>query len=453
MDKNLLIIDDEINSLKVLSRALGTEGYKIYTAVSAEEGLTMLGKIPCHLILCDYKLPGMDGEKLLEKVKTNFPEIPFLLLTAFGTIEYAVKAMKKGAYSYLTKPINTNILITVIKEALKNQKRNLDKDPDTRNEFLNIIGKSKAMQEVFSIIRRVSKTDASVLILGESGAGKELVARAIHYTSLRCDKPFIPIDCTAIPTELMESELFGFNKGAFTCAYENKIGLLEVAQKGTVFFDEIGDLDFSLQKKILRFLQEKEFYRIGGKNKIQVDVRILAATNKNIEDAVEKKEFRDDLYYRLNVITIHVPPLKDRKEDIPLFADHFLDVFSKKNKKQIFGFDPNVMEILLEYDWPGNVRELENIIQRAVILCPYEQINFQCLPRKLKITNEKEWPDQEEEFNLTEIEKRIVRKALDKTSWNQSQTAKLLGISRKQLMTKLKNLGLNQKTMENSEEQ
>jgi two-component system response regulator HydG/two-component system response regulator AtoC len=297
------------------------------------------------------------------------------------------------------------------------------------------------MREVFSLIQRVSKTDANVLILGESGTGKELVARAIHYSSLRADNPFIPIDCTTIPSELIESELFGYEKGAFTCAYENKIGLLEMADKGTVFFDEIGDLDVGLQKKLLRFLQEKEFYRLGGKNKVKVDVRVLAATNRNIEDAVEKGEFRADLYYRLNVITINVPPLRERKEDIPMLAEYFLRLFSKKNKKEIKGFDSDVISIFMTYEWPGNVRELENAIERAVILCPYDTITIDCLPRKLKNLTE---IHDAEEFNLMEIEKRVILRALNKTSWNQSRAAELLGISRKQLRTKMKNLGLLQ---------
>jgi two-component system response regulator HydG/two-component system response regulator AtoC len=297
------------------------------------------------------------------------------------------------------------------------------------------------MHEVFSLIKRVSKTDANILILGESGTGKELVARAIHYTSLRANKPFIPIDCTTIPAELMESELFGYEKGAFTCAVERKLGLIEMAQGGTTFFDEIGDLDFVLQKKLLRFLQEKEIRRISGKDKIKVDVRVLSATNRNIEEALHNDEFRSDLYYRLNVITIRIPPLRERLDDIPLLANHYLQHFTEKNKKDIREIDQEVLAALKNYDWPGNVRELENVMERAVILCVHDTVNLECLPKKMKLLAGTEFPEVKE-FNLPEIEKRTIIKALDKTSWNQSRAAGLLGISRKQLRTKMKNLEL-----------
>jgi two-component system response regulator HydG/two-component system response regulator AtoC len=441
MKKKILLVEDEINSLKVFSNTLRKHGFDVDTARTAEDGLEMLKDNYYDLIISDFKLPGMDGEKFLEKVKVTLPEVPVILITAYGTIESAVNAMRKGAYTYLTKPVDLQLLVTVSREAIRLAGQDNYNTINGKYQFFNIIGKTKKMREVFSLIQRVSKTDANVLILGESGTGKELVARAIHYSSLRADNPFIPIDCTTIPSELMESELFGYEKGAFTCAYENKIGLLEMADKGTVFFDEIGDLDVGLQKKLLRFLQEKEFYRLGGKNKVKVDVRVLAATNRNIEDAVERGEFRADLYYRLNVITINVPPLRERKEDIPMLAEHFLNLFSKKNRKEIKGFDKEVIDIFMTYEWPGNVRELENAIERAVILCPYDTITIDCLPRKLKNLTE---IHDNEEFNLMEIEKRVILRALNKTSWNQSRAAELLGISRKQLRTKMKNLGLLQ---------
>jgi two-component system response regulator HydG/two-component system response regulator AtoC len=441
MSKHLLIIDDEINSLKVLSATLKKEKFSVETARTGEEAISKVKSNNYALIISDYKLPGMNGEELLEKIKSSSPDIPVILLTAYGTIELAVNAMRKGAYTYLTKPVNLNLLVTVIWDALREQDEIFGTEQPARYQFLNIIGKSRPMQEVFSLIQRVSKTDASVLILGESGTGKELVARAIHYTSLRTDNPFIPIDCTTIPAELMESELFGYEKGAFTCAYDDKKGLIEMANGGTVFFDEIGDLDFSLQKKLLRFLQEKEFYRLGGKKKLKVDVRVLTATNRNIEAAVESGEYRADLFYRLNVITIRVPSLRERKDDIPMIASHFLEFFSKKNKKDIRGFDSDVMHILTNYDWPGNVRELENVVERAVILCTHDNVYLDCLPRKLKFMVEEESPEIEE-FNLLSVEKRIILKALEKTSWNQSKASTLLGITRKQLRTKMKNLGL-----------
>jgi two-component system response regulator HydG/two-component system response regulator AtoC len=442
MSHNILIVDDEINSLKVLAATLKNSTTEIDSARSGEEALDLLKKKKYDLVISDFKMGGMSGEQLLEKTKALSPNLPFILLTAYGTIELAVNAMRKGAYTYLTKPVNLDLLESMVNDILfkgiSQQGKNVAAG---ESQFLNIIGQTPAMQEVFSLIKRVSKTDANILILGESGTGKELVARAIHYTSLRADKPFIPIDCTTIPAELMESELFGYEKGAFTSAMDRKLGLIEMAQGGTTFFDEIGDLDFALQKKLLRFLQEKEIRRIAGKDKIKVDVRVLSATNRNIEESLQKDEFRSDLYYRLNVITIRIPPLRDRIDDIPILANHYLKYFRLKNKKEIREIAPEALTALKSYDWPGNVRELENVMERAVILCQVDTINLESLPKKIKMLAGEEYPEIKE-FNLPEIEKRTIIKALDKTSWNQSRAAGLLGISRKQLRTKMKNLGL-----------
>ncbi len=441
MLKTILIVDDEINTLKVLSAALKNSNTQVETARSGEEALGHIKKKKYSLVISDFKMGGMSGEDLLEKTKTLYPDLPFILLTAHGTIELAVNAMRKGAYTYLTKPVNVNLLESIVSDILVPGSAKVNECDASMFQYLNIIGKTQAMQQVFSLIRRVSKTDANILILGESGTGKELVARAIHYTSLRADKPFIPIDCATIPAELMESELFGYEKGAFTCADERKLGLIEMAQGGTTFFDEIGDLDFALQKKLLRFLQEKEIRRIAGKEKINVDVRVLSATNRDIEASLESGEFRSDLFYRLNVITIQIPPLRERLDDIPLLANHYFEYFRQKNKKDIREIDQDAMNALFSYDWPGNVRELENVMERAVILCQYDTINIECLPKKLKMFAQDEYLEVRE-FNLPEIEKRTIIKALDKTSWNQSRAARLLGISRKQLRTKMKNLNL-----------
>jgi len=441
MLRTILIVDDEINTLKVLSAALINSSTQIETARSGEEALELIKSTKYDLVISDFKMEGMSGEALLEKTKTLFPDLPFILLTAHGTIELAVNAMRKGAYTYLTKPVNFNLLESIINDVLVQGTAKVTEADASMFRYLNIIGRTPAMLEVFSLIRRVSKTDANILILGESGTGKELVARAIHYTSLRADKPFIPIDCTTIPSELMESELFGYEKGAFTCANEKKLGLIEMAQGGTTFFDEIGDLDFALQKKLLRFLQEKEIRRIAGKKKINVDVRVLSATNRDIEASLGNNEFRSDLFYRLNVISIRLPPLRERIDDIPILANHYLTHFREKNKKGILEIDREAMNALMNYDWPGNVRELENIMERAVILCPYDTINVECLPKKMKILTQEEYPG-ERELNLPELEKRTIIKALDKTYWNQSKAAGLLGISRKQLRTKMKNHGL-----------
>jgi two-component system response regulator HydG/two-component system response regulator AtoC len=441
MEHAILIVDDEINTLKVLAAALKNRNIHVETARSGEEALELLKKKKYSLVISDFKMGGISGEKLLEKTKTVSPDLPFILLTAHGTIELAVNAMRKGAYTYLTKPVNINLLESIVSDVLTGGRSKVSEYDAGMFQYLNIIGKTPAMQEVFSLIRRVSKTDANILVLGESGTGKELVARAIHYTSLRADKPFIPIDCTTIPAELMESELFGYEKGAFTCADERKLGLIEMAQGGTTFFDEIGDLDFALQKKLLRFLQEKEIRRIAGKEKITVDVRVLSATNRDIEGSLESGEFRADLFYRLNVITIQIPPLRERLDDIPLLANHYFEYFRKKNKKDIHEIDQDAMNALMSYDWPGNVRELENMMERAVILCQFDTINIECLPKKMKMFAGEEYPEVKE-FNLPEIEKRTIVKALDKASWNQSKAARLLGISRKQLRTKMKNLDL-----------
>jgi DNA-binding NtrC family response regulator len=441
MEHTILIVDDEINTLKVLAAALKNNNTHVETARSGEEALELLKKKKYSLVVSDFKMGGISGEQLLEKTRTVSPDLPFILLTAHGTIELAVNAMRKGAYTYLTKPVNINLLESIVGDILVKGSVKVSECDASMFQYLNIIGKTPAMQEVFSLIKRVSKTDANILVLGESGTGKELVARAIHYTSLRADKPFIPIDCTTIPAELMESELFGYEKGAFTCADERKLGLIEMAQGGTTFFDEIGDLDFALQKKLLRFLQEKEIRRISGKEKINVDVRVLSATNRDIEASLESGEFRADLFYRLNVITIQIPPLRDRLDDIPLLANHYFEYFRKKNKKDIREIDQDAMNALMSYDWPGNVRELENVMERAVILCQFDVINVECLPQKMKLLAQEEYPEVRE-FNLPEIEKRTIIKALDKKSWNQSKAARLLGISRKQLRTKMKNLDL-----------
>jgi DNA-binding NtrC family response regulator len=441
MNRTILIVDDEVNTLKVLSAAFRKDGFEPHTALNGEEASARLKERRYDLVLLDYRLPDVTGDILLEKIKADSPSVPVILLTAYGTIELAVEAMKKGAYTFLSKPVNLEALLAVVREALRSEDPSLKDESVGRYQFYNIIGGSEAMRGVFSMITRISKTEANVLVTGESGTGKELAARAIHYHSLKCGGPFIPLDCTTIPEELVESELFGHEKGAFTCAYDSKLGLIEMARGGTIFLDEIGDLDFSLQKKLLRFLQEKEFFRVGGKRIIKVDARVIAATNHNLEEAVEKGDFRSDLYHRLNVITITMPPLRERKDDIPLLATHFLEVFSKRNKKGIQGFSEDVLRLFDQYDWPGNVRELENTVERAVILCPYDHVSVECVPHKFKLMAD-EAEQEDGEFDLLKIEKRVITKALDRTSWNQSAAAVMLGISRKTLRTKMKNLGL-----------
>ncbi len=437
----LLVVDDEKNILKGVSMTLKENGYEVETALSAEEAIEKFNQNSFNLIITDLKLPGKTGLALLEYVSSKEPYMPVIMITAFGTIENAVEAMKKGAFNYLTKPINPDELVTLTKEALEKyelRKENITLKSELREKysFRNIIGKSPAMQDVFDVIEMVSKTQSNILIGGESGTGKELVARAIHYDSDRAENPFVTIDCAAIPSEIMESELFGHEKGSFTGAHEKKIGLLEHASKGTVFLDEIGEMDVNLQKKLLRFLQEREILRVGGINRIKLNVRIIAASNKDLEAEVINKTFREDLFYRLNVVSIVMPPLRERLDDIPLLANHFLEKLNEIEGKLIQGFDDDVMDVFMKYDWPGNVRELENVVERAYVLCPNVTINSKYLHQKfLELLQNK--IEDFNEMNLLETEKKLIIKALNQSSWNQSKSAEILGISRKQLRTKM----------------
>ncbi len=442
---DILVVDDEKNILRIVSTALKGEGYGVETAQSSEEAIEKFNQEEWHLVITDLKLPGKSGIELLEYIKSRDVSVPVVVITAFGTIENAVEAMKRGAFNYLTKPVNTDELLTVAKEAIEKYKlkqENIALKSELREKysFNSIIGKSAVMQEMFETVRIVSKTQSSVLVVGESGTGKELIARAIHHSSERSAGPFMTVDCATIPNEIMESELFGHERGAFTGAHEKKTGLLELADRGTVFLDEIGDLDIILQKKLLRFLQEREILRVGGNNRIKLNVRIVAATNKELELEVANKRFREDLYYRLNVVTVKMPPLRERRDDIPLLAQHFLEKMNTTEGKHIKGFEDNVMDALIHYDWPGNVRELENVVERAYILCPNIAITRKYLPAKFQL----EGPDVQgfDEMNLLETEKRLIIKALNGTFWNQSKAAEILGITRKQLRTKMKNLGL-----------
>ncbi|MBI5633754.1 MAG: sigma-54-dependent Fis family transcriptional regulator, partial [Nitrospirae bacterium] len=343
--------------------------------------------------------------------------------------------------NYLTKPVNPDELMTVIREAIEKyelKKENITLKTELKQKYVfsSIIGKSTPMQEIFDTIRMVSKTQSNILIIGESGTGKELVARAIHYSSNRAEKPIITIDCASIPPEIMESELFGHEKGAFTGAHERKTGLLEHAHEGTVFLDEIGELDINLQKKLLRFLQEREIQRVGGSQKIKLNVRIVAATNKNLEQEVRDKRFREDLFYRLNVVTVTMPALRERKDDIPLLANHFLERLNQIEGKLITGFDDSVITAFLCYAWPGNVRELENVIERAYVLCPNITISPKYLPEKI-VHLADEQRESLDQMNLLDTEKKLIVKALNGSDWNQSKAAEVLGITRKQLRTKM----------------
>lgn len=439
MKPKILFVDDEINSLKTISAILKKEGFDVVTAKTAEEGLAKLQDFNPDCILLDYLLPGMSGIEMLKRLKEENYHIPVIILTAFGTIERAVEAIKLGAFHYLVKPVDTEMLINVLREAVTKYVIPLEQDYYEK-KFQEIIGKSKAIREIFQIIEMVAESNANVLITGESGTGKELIARAIHKNSLRKDKPFVVVDCATIPENLLEAELFGYEKGAFTGATEGKRGLIELADGGTLFLDEIGDLPLTLQRKFLRFLQEKEIKRLGSLNRIKVDVRIISATNQDLEKAVKEGAFREDLYWRLNVVRIHLPPLRERKEDIPLLVKYFLKKYAEENNKPIPELGTGVMDALMNYDWPGNIRELAHVIERAVVLSPSGTILLKHLPKR--ILEKSSEGKEEETLNLVEMEKRLIIKALNEAGWNQTKAAKILGISRKQLRTKMKNYGL-----------
>jgi DNA-binding NtrC family response regulator len=443
---SVLLVDDELNTLKVLSAILRGAGYGVTTARTAEEALDRIAKNPFDVVVTDFKLPGMNGGELLHEIQQIAPDIPVVMVTAYGSIGKAVEAMKRGAFSYIAKPVHPDELITVLREAVLKHRLVLEnqllKDElRDRDRFRTIIGNSGPMQEVFSLVETVARSNSNVLIQGESGTGKELIARAIHSASGRADRCFVPIDCTALSEQLLESELFGHEKGSFTGAIERKIGQIENANGGTVFLDEVGELTLPIQKKFLRFLQEREFLRVGGTTHIKVDVRIIAATNRKLEEEIRRGTFREDLFFRLNVVRITMPPLRDRREDIPLLAMHFLAKYSALNNKQILSFDSKAMDALVSYDWPGNVRELENAVERAVVLCPAATISPAYFPRSLR-----NLPGVGEEpsgggFNLLETERKLLQRALEKTDWNQTKAAEVLGISRKQLRTKMKHHG------------
>jgi DNA-binding NtrC family response regulator len=443
---SILLVDDEINTLRVLAAILRKNGYEVTTARTAEEAFDKASKLSFDTIITDYRLPGMDGLKFISTLRTEIPDIPVVMLTAFGTIEHAVEAMKKGAFNYIPKPVNPDELLTVIKEAVAKRRLlveniSLKSQLRERYSFKNIIGKSEKMRDIYTLIETVGKSSSNILVIGESGTGKELVARAIHYESSRADKPFVPIDCASIPEQLIESELFGHEKGAFTGAHERKSGQIELADGGTIFFDEIGELPVVIQKKFLRFLQERELLRVGGSKRIKIDVRIIAATNRDLEAEIKKGNFREDLFFRLNVVKLWLPPLRDRKDDIPILAVHFLNKYALANAKAVTTIDNEVIEAFIRYNWPGNVRELENAIERAVVLCPASNITLPYLPRAIRDMHAPLIATGDE-LNLIETERRLLLRALEKSSWNQTKTAEILGISRKQLRTKMKHHGL-----------
>jgi DNA-binding NtrC family response regulator len=454
----ILLVDDERNVHYSLQRALG-EAFRIISAFSGEEALQRLNGEKPHLILLDVKLPGADGLETLQRIKAIDREVPVILLTAYGTTETAITAMKHGAYDYLLKPVDIASLQGLMTKAL--HLRALTGQIDTlvlpeSNQATPLLGRSVAMQDLYKMIGRVAPTDTTVLLSGESGTGKELVARAIHQHSLRADGPWVALNCAAIPEPLLESELFGHEKGAFTGAIERKPGSFEEASGGTLFLDEAGELPLTVQAKLLRALQEKEIRRLGGRESMPIDVRIIAATNRDLEGAVARAEFREDLYYRLNVIHLHLPPLRARQEDIPLLAQHFLTRYSRELERPVGGFAPEALEALSTYTWPGNVRELENTMKQALMTCRGYLITAEDLrfgERSIAHVQPALLRDPLDE-GLEQIllahagqayhrvEDRLIRKALELTKHNQVRAAHLLGITRNILRHRMKQFGM-----------
>jgi DNA-binding NtrC family response regulator len=438
----LLVVDDEKNIRDGLATALRMDKYDVEVAADGNEGWKRFEKGDIDLVITDLKMPGMSGEELLKHIGTESPGIPVIVLTGHGTVENAVDAMRNGAYDFLTKPLNLDRLSLLVKRALQNRElvlrhKRLEEDLERNKLFKTMIGKSSTMVKVFDTISRVAPTKASVLITGESGVGKELVADAIHEMSPRKDKPFIKVHCAALASSLLESELFGHEKGAFTGAAGRKRGRFELANEGTLFLDEIGEIDQNIQIKLLRVLQEKKFERVGGEDTLDIDVRLVAATNKNLKEEIEKGNFREDLYYRLNVVNIEVPPLRERKDDLPLFISSFIKEFSQENGKNIEHIDERSRAALYAYNWPGNIRELRNCIESAVVMCKENIITLNDLPPTLRNNSDEGWIKIHVGTSLAESEKIIIMDTLSAQKGNKSKTAEVLDIGRKTLHRKL----------------
>jgi Response regulator containing CheY-like receiver, AAA-type ATPase, and DNA-binding domains len=454
MADHILILDDERNYLLILQTILEDEGYKVTALDDPETALTYLGESEVDVVVTDMKMPKLTGREVLEHVKKGYPHIPVLIMTAFGSIESAVEAMKLGAFDYITKPFsNEELLLSLSKAAqyarAQRENRMLREQIAERFALGNIIARAKPMLQILEMVQRAAPTKSTVLITGESGTGKELIARAIHQCSPRKDGPFVAVNCMAFGAGVLESELFGHEKGSFTGAVSRHRGRFEMADKGTLFLDEIGELSHDLQVKLLRVLQERTFERVGGSESIEVDIRVVAATNKNLQQAVKDGTFREDLYYRLNVVSLPLPPLRERREDIPILATHFLHKFSEEAGREFKGFSPSAMDYLTAFEWPGNVRQLENVMERCVVLAPGEYIDADDLPPEIK--------DEDSQFKsavdllpikldlaqtLDKIEAAVIRRALVRCEFVQSHAADLLGLSKSNLQYKLKKYNL-----------
>jgi DNA-binding NtrC family response regulator len=468
---HILVIDDDATVRDILKDFLQQKGFEVSVTGDGEGGVSLIQEGRFDLFLVDLVLPGMGGMEVIKEVYSHNINIPAIIITGYGAIETAVEAIKLGAFDYITKPFVLEELFLVVQRGLdfsklKQENFSLKKQLKQRYDFQGLVGNSQEMQKVYGLIKKISDTDATILIEGESGTGKELIAKTIHFNSSRAQHLFLPFNCAAIPKDLLESELFGHERGAFTGAFNTRIGRFERANGGTILLDEIGELHPSFQVKLLRVLQEREFERVGGSKTIKVDVRILAATNKNLEKETKAGNFREDLFYRLNVISLHVPPLRERREDIPLLADYFLSHFSKKRKRENVRIAPEVLHFFSQYPWPGNVRELENLIERVIILSEDGLIVPKDLPQRFQdlqgIPGDKEfeapfiYPETEREILLPEqginmnglveeMEKGLIRQAIQKSKGVKSKAAELLGLKRTTLLEKMKKFDFNLK--------
>jgi two-component system NtrC family response regulator len=449
LKSRILVIDDDASLRRVLEYNLQEEGYDVQVASSGEEGVYLFGQSSPALVITDMKMSGMDGLSVLKEIKERSPETLVIIITAFGTVDAAVEAMKAGAYDYITKPFNRDELKLTVRKALRfnglaEENRRLKSELSDRADFRTIIGTSREMEKVFDVIRKVADTEAAVLITGESGTGKELVARSIHANSSRRDAPFVAINCAAIPRELLESELFGHVKGAFTGAIRDKIGKFQLADGGTIFLDEVGDLPVEMQPKLLRALQEREVEPVGGTKVQKLDVRVVSATNLNIDKALADGSFREDLYYRLSVIPLHLPPLRERRKDIPLLIRYFC----AKHDGGTVSFDKEALEAMVMYSWPGNVRELENTVERLLIMRTGETITLADLQDKIRDAKALRRPGAalvrlpDEGYSLEQLEREVVVDALERNNWVQAAAARFLRIPRHTLIYRMEKYGI-----------
>jgi DNA-binding NtrC family response regulator len=445
----ILVVDDEINIREALAAILGAEGYEVHAAASAEEAISKLGEDFFQVVISDMRMDGGSGMDLLRWIRTNCPETEIILLTAYGSVEGAVEAMKMGAYDYLSKPVDRRRLSLLIGKALEKQRlaeenRSLRRRLSVKEEFSNIIGNSGRIRQIFKIISEVAPTDATVLITGESGTGKELVARAIHSRSNRRDGAFVTLNCGALPDTLLESELFGYEKGAFTGAVAMKMGRIEMASGGTLFLDEVGDMTPKTQVDVLRALQDREIRRLGGAKVIKVDVRFIAATNKDLAGEIAEKRFREDLYYRLNVVPIVLPSLHERKEDIPILINAFLEEFCKLHKKEPKRISDQALDLMIQYPWPGNVRELRNVAERMVLLSPNETLEPRDLPASIGHGQDSR-PEISIPLNqpLEDMEKAVISSVFSRITRNRRKAADILGISLRTLHYKIQKFNLD----------